>query len=251
MDIYSRRWYGSGKGSVCKVIFDNVKSFTIPEGEVQSLSVNGEVLWERFTEDYREVYQRVKSITTNSTGGWFLTDFIANNNSGLEFTYSVPSFSDIATMGSRTSASDTRCYVFYPRTTTVGYFGWNTATSVSVTTKANTIYTTRLNWLNSRKSILLDEEGNSLFSKSISKTLVQQTSCVGIGRYNNATNTPTSKRVVSIFGARLSQGDEIVREYIPCYRKSDGEIGLFEIFTKTFVPSQVANGCTIGEEIGW
>ena len=110
--------------------FTNVKSILIPEGRVIKI-VNslGETLWEKPAEDYRDLYQRVNKLTTSggANGGWFLTDFIFNNTSGMELTFSVPSFSDTATMGSRTSANNTRCYIFYPRATNVGYIGWNTA----------------------------------------------------------------------------------------------------------------------------
>ena len=116
---------------------------------------------------------------------------------------------------------------------------------------ANDVHTTRLNWLNDRKAILLDSTGTAKKTNSLSGTLTQQVSPVAICRYNNATNTPGGGRAMTVYGARLSQGTEIVREYIPCYRKRDGEIGLFETFTQTFLPSQVANGFTYNEEIEW
>lgn len=233
--------------------FTGVSAISIPEGAVAKITNSvGETLWEKVSADYRELYQRVEYVyTAGSTGGWFLTDFIANNTSGLEFTFSVPNFSDIATMGSRTSASDTRCYVFYPRTTTVGYIGWKTAQSWSVSTAANTKYTTRLNWLNSRKAVILNADGTTKATKSMSGTLPAQVSCIGIGRYNNATNTPTSSRPMNIYGARITQGSEIVREYIPCYRKSDGEIGLYETFTGQFLTNAGTGTFTKGADVEW
>ena len=229
----------------------SVKAVTIPEGKVKRIEIDGVRVFE--SENYMDVYQRVESITTagGSSGGWFLTDFIADNQSGMELAYSVPSFSDVATMGSRTSASNTRCYIFYPRANTVGYIGWNTAQSWSVKTAANTKYTTRMNWLNSRKAVILNADGSTLATKSMSGTLVQQVSPIGICRYNNATNTPGGGRAMTVYGVRLSQGSEVVREYVPCYRKSDGEIGLMEMFTGQFVPSQVAGGFTKGADIEW
>lgn len=233
--------------------FTGVSAIHIPEGLVAKIANSaGEILWEKATDDYRELYQRVEYVyTAGSSGGWFLTDFIANNTSGLEFSFSVPSFSDIATMGSRTSASDTRCYVFYPRTTSVGYIGWKTAQSWSVSTAANTKYTTRLNWLNSRKAVILNADGTTKATKSMSGTLPAQVAPVGIGRYNNATNTPTSARPMNIYGARITQDDEIVREYIPCYRKSDGEIGLYETFTGQFVTNAGTGTLTKGDDVEW
>ena len=230
--------------------FSILKALTIPEGDVKRIDINGVKQWEV---DVRDLYQRVESITTKggTSGGWFLTDFIANNQSGLELTYSVPSFSDASIMGSRTSSSNTRLYVIYPMTSSRGYFGWNTAVSINCSIAANAIHTTRLNWLNERKAVLMSADGTVELTKSFTATLVQQVSPVAICRYNNATNTPGGGRAMTVYGARLSQGTEIVREYIPCYRKSDGEIGLFETLTETFLPSQVANGFTCGPEIDW
>ena len=229
-------------------MFSNTTALTIPEGDVVKIECGGVVLWEKASEeDYRTIYQRVESITRKASGGWFRTDFIANNQSGLELSYSVPSFSDTATMGSReSSATNGRCYVFYPRTNTVGYIGWNSAQSWNVSTTADTRYTTTLNWLNSRKAVILNADGTTKATKSISGTLVQHTNPVDICAYAGG-----SGRAITLYGARLSQDSEIVREYIPCYRKSDGEIGVYETFTKQFISSQVSGGFTKGADIDW
>lgn len=228
--------------------FSGVSAISIPEGNVTKITnAQGEILWEKASDDYRALYQRVEYITRPKSGGWFRTDFIANNQSGLELSFSVPSFSDTATMGSReSSVTNGRCYIFYPRTAAIGYIGWNTAQSWSVSTVANTMYTTRLNWLNSRKAVILNADGSTLATKSISGTLVQQTSPIDICTYNGGAG-----RAMSLYGARLSQGSEIVREYIPCYRKSDGEIGVIETFSGQFISSKVVDGFTKGEDIEW
>ena len=230
--------------------FLNAKSIVTPRGEVAKITnAQGDVLWEKVSADFRELYQRVEYITRKAGGGWFRTDFIANNQSGLELSYSVPSFSDTATMGSRASGSTNgRCYIFYPRAATVGYIGWNTAQSWSVSTTANTQYTTRLNWLNSRKAVILNADGTTKATKSVSGTLVQQTSPIDICSYNNGNG-----RAMSLYGARLSQGSEIVREYLPCYRKSDGVIGAWEVYTGQFLTDASANnvGFTAGPDIAW
>lgn len=224
--------------------FAALTGLEIPDGTVKRIDIDGVTVWEC---DPRETYQRVEYLTRKAGGGWFRTDFIADNQSGLELSYSVPSFSDTATMGSRASGSTNgRCYIFYPRTTTVGYIGWNTAQSWSVSSVANTKYTTRLNWLNSRKAVILNADGTTKATKSVSGTLVQQTSPIDICSYNNGNG-----RAMSLYGARLSKGSEIVREYIPCYRKSDGEMGLFETFTGQFIPSQVSGGFTKGPDVDW
>lgn len=228
--------------------FSTVKKIVTPRGEVAKITnANGEVLFERIPDDFRELYQRVEYLSRKASGGWIRTDFIADNQSGLELSYSVPSFSDTATMGSRASGSTNgRCYIFYPRAASSGYVGWNTAQGWSVSTTVDTMYTTRLNWLNSRKAVVLNADGSTKATKSISGTLVQQTSPISICTYNNGAG-----RAMSVYGARLSQGSEVVREYLPCYRKSDGEIGMMEMLTGQFVPSQVSGGFTKGPDIAW
>lgn len=230
--------------------FTGVKALAIPEGNVIKITnAAGEVIWEKASADFRELYQRVEYITRKAGGGWFRTDFIADNQSGLELSFSVPSFSDTATMGSReSSVTNGRCYVWYPRTATVGYIGWNSAQSWTVSSgvTANTVYTTRLNWLNSRKAVILNADGTTKATKSISGTLVQHTKPIDICTYNNSNG-----RAMSVYGARLCQGSEIVREYLPCYRKSDGEIGLMEMLTGQFLPSRVAGGFTKGADVEW
>ena len=226
--------------------FSTLKALVIPEGEVKRIDIGGVTMWEKEIK-ITDLYQRVECITRKAGGGWFRTDFITNDTSGLELSFSVPSFSDTATMGSRASGSTNgRCYIFYPMGATRGYIGWNTAQSWTVSTTANTKYTTRLNWLNSRKAVLLNADGTTKATKSISGTLVQQTSPIDICSYNNGNG-----RAMSVYGARLSQDSEVVRDYLPCYRKSDGEIGLLEMFTGQFVPSQVSGGFTLGAEIDW
>lgn len=224
--------------------FSKLVALTIPEGDVKRIDVNGVKKWEV---SVRDLYQRVEYITRKAGGGWFRTDFFANNQSGLELSFSVPSFSDVATMGSReSSVKNGRCYIWYPRSATVGYIGWNTAQNWSVSVAANTVYTTRLNWLNSRKAVILDADGSTKATKSISGTLVQHTKPIDICTYNNGNG-----RAMSVYGARMSQDSEIVREYLPCYRKSDGEIGFMEMLTGQFIPSEVAGGFTKGADIPW
>ena len=231
--------------------FTGVTAIRTLEGNVTKITnAAGEILWEKpASDDFRNLYQRLEYITRKAGGGWFRTDFIANNQSGLELSYSVPSFSDTATMGSRASGSTNgRCYIFYPRAATVGYIGWNTAQSWSVSTAADTQYITRLNWLNSRKAVILNADGTTKATKSVSGTLVQQTSPIDICAYNGGNG-----RAMSLYGARLCQDSEIVREYLPCYRKSDGVIGLWEVYTGQFLTDANTNGVgfTAGPGIEW
>ena len=55
--------------------------------------------------------------------------------------------------------------------------------------------------------------------------------------YMGATNrdgNPALKPKLTIYSWKFYQDDVLVRDFIPCYRKSDGEIGMYDLVTKTF-----------------
>lgn len=204
--------------------------------------------------DSTSEYQRVEYITSAEEGTYpyIITDFVADNTCGLEVIASFPILQDQIPMGSRLDSGTTRFYCVYPLSASTCYYGFNGGFSVSCSTSINTIYRLQTNFLNSRLVNIYDENGNRKASTSISSSLTQQTCPVAIFGYNYASSEAvTSKREYKLYGARCSRGNEVVREYIPCYRKSDGVVGLYEKFTGEFLTDE--NGILFdkGANIEW
>ena len=155
-------------------------------------------------------------------------------------------------MGSRENSDATRFYCAYPMNANNIYYGFNTGASVSCALKVDTIYRMQTNFLNSRLVNAYDEDGIRKGGASLSGTLVQQTAPVSVFGYNYAsTGNVSSKREFKLYSARCSQRHEVVREYIPCYRKSDGAVGLYEKFSGTFLGNQGGGSFAAGPEIDW
>lgn len=204
--------------------------------------------------DYRDIYQRVEYITSaeENTYPYFITDFIADNSSGLEIVASFPTMEDRIPMGSRVDNGANRFYCVYPLSASTCYFGFNTGTSISCALSLDTAYRLQTNFLNSRLVNIYDMNGIRKDGTTISATLVQQTCPVAIfGYYRSDTDAITSKREYKLYSARCSRGHEVVREYIPCYRKSDGVIGLFEKFTGDFLTAADGGKFAKGADIEW
>lgn len=207
--------------------------------------------------DPRDQYQRVEYITSAEEGTYpyIITDFIADNTCGLEVIASFSVMQDRIPMGSRVDGSTaTRFYCVYPLSTTSVYYGFNGGSSISCSTSLNTIYRLQTNFLNSRLVNVYEENGTRKASASLNATLTTQTVPVSIFGYNSGSSgAVTSKREYKLYSARCSKGHEVVREYIPCYRKSDGVIGLYEKFSGQFLTdvSGSANGFTKGPDIDW
>lgn len=204
--------------------------------------------------DDRDLYQRVEYITSAEEGTYpyIITDFIADNECGLEVIASFPVMQDRIPMGSRTDGSTaTRFYCVYPLSTTSVYYGFNGGSSISCSTQVDTVYILQTNFLNSRLVNVYEQNGTRKASASLNATLADQTIPVSIFGYNSGSSgSVSSKREYDLYSARCSRGHEVVREYCPCYRKSDGVAGVYEKFTKEFLTTPTG-AFICGPEIDW
>ena len=238
-----------------------VKKLTIPEGIVKKISVDGIPVWEEIdeTSDFRDLYQRVEYIQTvgSSEDGWFTTDIIADNKTGMEIMASFATLVDRPPMGSRKDGNDTRFYAPYPYLNTSGYdricYGFNSATVKSNALDVDTIYRLQTNFCNSRYACIFDESGSRLYNYSLSGALTQQTCPIAIFTYlRGDTGNRGAIRQMTLYSAKISQSGEVIREYIPCYRKSDGVIGLWEMYTGEFLTtSSEGTGFEKGADTEW
>lgn len=205
--------------------------------------------------DPRDMYQRVEYIesATEGTYPYIITDFYADNDSGVELIASFPVLQDRVPMGSREDSGTTRFYCVYPLSANSIYYGFNTGVTISCKLTVDTIYRLQTNFLNSRLVNVYTEDGTRKGGGSISDTLEPaHTAPVAIFGYNYVGNgTVSSKREYKLYGARCSRGHEVVREYIPCYRKSDGVAGVYEKFTGQFLSPEEGSAFACGAETDW
>lgn len=204
--------------------------------------------------DYRDLYQRVEYIESavEETYPYIITDFYADNESGLEVVASFPVLQDRIPMGSREDSGTTRFYCVYPMSANSIYYGFNTGSSVSCPLKVDTIYRLQTNFLNSRLVNVYDEDGIRKGGASLSATLKAHSVPVSIFGYHSASSgSVNSKREYKLYCARCSKKHEVVREYIPCYRKSDGVVGLYEKFTGQFLTSETDDVFAKGADLDW
>ena len=203
--------------------------------------------------DPRAQYQRVEYIESAEEGTfpYIITDFYADNSCGAEIVASFPILQDRIPMGSRENSDATRFYCVYPMSANSIYYGFNGGSTISCALKADTIYRLQTNFLNSRLVNAYNQAGTRLGGGSISATLTTQTVPVSIfGYHYAATGAVSSKREYKLYSARLSRGHEVVRNYYPCYRKSDGVVGVYETITNQFLTPETS-AFAKGADIDW
>lgn len=217
---------------------------------IEGISGGGEI-----KPDPSKEYQRIAYIES-TTACRIDTDIFADNETGMELTAKYPTLADRVAMGSRLDANATRFYAPYPLSSNSFYYGFNTGVSKSTGAVANRMYRSSLNFLNNRVATVKEEETNAMeFADVLTSTLSQHDAPIGIFCYLRKDSAGEfysgSSRDMIFYGARISQGREIVREYIPCYRKSDGEIGLYEKYTDQFLTNQGTGTFTKGADVEW
>jgi hypothetical protein len=205
--------------------------------------------------DPSKEYQRVEYIESaeEETYPYIITDVYADNSCGVEVVASFPKLQDRIPMGSRQNSDATRFYCVYPMSASSVYYGFNAGSSISCALKVDTIYRLQTNFLNSRLVNVYDELGIRKASASLSATLSKHPVPIAIFGYNSGTSGDvTSKREFKLYRARISNDYEVIRDYVPCYRKSDGVVGLYEKVTGQFLENSASTGSFAkGKDVEW
>jgi hypothetical protein len=66
---------------------------------------------------------------------------------------------------------------------------------------------------------------------------------------NNAGTPLAISEDLRIYAYSVQYGDELLQSFIPCYRKSDGEIGMYDIVTRTFFTNAGTGTFTKGADV--
>lgn len=174
-------------------------------------------------------YQKVEWI--ESDGNQFIrTAFIPDNTCGIkiicETSSAGDSGSDVCACGTRTSS--TRWFIGMSYRS--WYYGWGTYYwQDEPTAFAGVFSTVSLNYKNDRKFVV-----DTSVSRDLPTSLATLSSPAAIFANNIDGN------INYIFNGKISileftRGGSIEKQFIPCYRKADGVIGLYDTVSQTFL----------------
>ena len=185
-------------------------------------------------------YQRLEYI--ESTGTQYIdTEIPAGNEKGI---YAKLSSSDISNdliyFGSKVGSGDTRFWV--GNNNSQIYYGWNSNTTRSTNISTDEIFEVRLNYLNDRKAMF-----NNEIIKNIGTTALSSSNNANIFIFagNNYYSYYYSK--IKLYELKISNKSKITNYFIPCYRKLDNEIGLYDLMTGLFYTNKGSGTFNIGD----
>ena len=212
--------------------FSQVRAITIPEGDVTRILSGATVLWKKMG-GLPSAYQEVEYI--EGAGSQYIatnyTPTITENMKiEIDYMFTRNQGGDSFLFGSKLNNSNVptfQCEYYSHRSWYCGSGIWQFR-SVSAGVGGN---------LNTRYSLVMD--GNVLAVDDFTYTSTEtRRNCNAVPIYIFAGNWQGRMQFINL-GARIYSltftADRVKEaEFIPCYRKSDGEIGMYDTVSKTF-----------------
>ena len=161
------------------------------------------------------------------------TDIVPSNTKWVYLKVSSQDVSnDKMYLGSNDNSSDTWSKKFWiGNSSNKLYFWWNSWLPVSQnrpSTTANTVVELENNFLNSR---LMKKDNNTIYS--ISETLTSNWFPINIF-WHNGWWTAQYFSNIELYSCKISDWSNIIADFVPCVRDSDGVIWLYDLVTKQF-----------------
>lgn len=197
------------------MIFSSVKSITIPEGKVVKILLGNVVLWQSLL--IPEEYQQVEYI--QSTGTQYIDTGIVPSNHMVEVKY------DSETYNNDEHVFGTTANALYFHFTLYGnkYYWGLSGKEASGGAWSTGVKTLLYNYGDNHEVILdgVTLGSGSNISSTKNLTLCRRVNTNFKGKYYYFKVTDRSTGL-------------LVRNMIPCYRKADGEVGMYDIVSKQF-----------------
>ena len=203
--------------------FNDVKTIIIPEGEVVSVKCGGVFLWEKQT--IPREYQKLVSI--ESTGMQYIdTGVKLTSNHSVEIDYQLTQQKQYRTglFGGLYSSQHTR----YGSLLSPSNAGLEHGYGLSNTYYQQGIPDMDRHVLKQVKNEVYFD-GVLLYTFESANFSVDKTAYLG-----NFDFTNYKPALAKYYASRWWEGDMLVRDFVPCYRKSDGKAGMYDTVTDTF-----------------
>lgn len=233
--------------------FDNVAGLTIPQGAAVKIEQGGNIIWQK--SGLPSAYQQVKYISGTSGNGAYI-DLGIQYAHGATFEIGwVYTGKTLYLFGATDSTGNYRCLLSAHYDDTAGGYYYGSFNNVFI----NILYPpndTTIGKLMRHKciykvggattSIEDIDTGDKLITHLQDYTVSNNLYLLG-QNYKGA-NRSNGLRQITYFKYADNDGN-LLRDMIPCYRKSDNAIGMFDLVSQTFFTNAGTGVFTVGEDV--
>ena len=226
--------------------FTGTKGLTIPEGKVKKITrkSDGALIWEAVTSRIPSEYQEVEYIYIPNTA-YINTKWTPTDGSLFNIKYGLVSggypFGAGSTPRLACSHTFSSAQIYNPDNSSFGIYTFYTPSSKIVdietytTSKANGCYVIQ----NGEKQAVGTTTRETNFDAALPMLL-------GAWQYNATT---IRQGEINLYYAKASDNGVPKFDMIPCYRKSDGVIGMYDVVSKTFFTNAGSGSFTKGADV--
>ena len=231
-------------------MFSNLEKLTIPEGEVVKITAGGVTLWER-TGSLPSAYQRVEWVRANSgIGAYIKLGFTFDTAARFKIGFNVENTTASYLFGAAENSGALRCMISAPYGG--GWDGTLYGSDGSQFIGVNVIVVNGLNeWECTMEKGLIGASDltNGNTASNTSQVFYTMTNELYLFAQNyNGTTRFGGARQVSYF-EYYDKNDELICSLTPCYRKSDGVIGMYDTVRNQFLTNAGTGSFTKGQNV--
>lgn len=227
--------------------FSQVKAITIPEGNVLRILSGTTVLWERT--GLPAEYQEVEYIRSTDKGGQWIDTGVPGENSNLRIDVSymwdvVPvsgSYQNIISAYINETSNCTRILQYGAGTT---YVDVNIRANRSIAYRGARVAGTRYN--ESLTRTYYDVNGERLVP---TETSTGSSNNRNLHFFSSSSTRSAFAKSLRLYNCKLYDGNTIVRDFVPCYRKIDNVAGMYDVVNGVFYPNGGSGAFTVGADV--
>lgn len=215
--------------------FANVKSITIPEGSVKKITAGGVVLWEKITSRLPSEYQEVEYIQDPSgTDAHIDLGFSFVEGATIYINYIIEKNTTTYLFGAAENSGKLRCMITH--TSDAEFYGSNGSSYIFLKFSRGTIRGENNFRFQLKKGALQVEDLSTsevLTNTTQAEYTMTNNLCLFGQNYNGTKRFNETIKLKSF--SYYNKDDVLICDLIPCYRKSDGVIGMYDIARKIFL----------------
>lgn len=217
-------------------MFGNVKALSIPEGKVTKITDgSNRVLWS--ASRLPSIYQEVEWIKTGNNNATYIDLGIKFDiGARIEMGQYIYSNDAVQIFGSAENSGKVRCMITAPYTNKVALYGTGVngfISSQKIDYKLNALNEYDITWKNGGMSVLNKTNNNyDINTQQIECTMSSNLYLFG-QNYNGKARYEGIRQIH--YFKYYDKNDELICDLVPCYRKSDGVIGMYDVVRKLFL----------------
>ena len=189
-------------------------------------------------------YQRVEWIQNNSGNAYFVSDIVVQDGLTVD-SFQTMVYGDSYLFGGQDSNSKSLAFNGFWRGVQNNYNGYYSCGHVS--TDDTTIYHFVTTHKDGRR--LVYQDGEKVYDHTVTNSYAQSSNRFGVFCILRNAGDIALGFKGKVYRLKVLKDAAVLANYIPCYRKTDGEVGMYDLVLKKFYGSEGSRKFAKGADV--